>query len=475
MRKLPRLPKSGLPHQRKGLCLLNCSLTEIPSTPGGGRGLRPFLCPSPHNNVPGGRGRQSSPLPHGGGRPKPPAFLVQAETDPLFPSPAAHTRYKPTPAPLKGKRSRWGRRPTGDRPSPHGRVSLAPRPDAHSSRCPTPPRAPPPPAGTDLLAAASAELTIASARARPGTSGGTDRKSTLSGKRRPKAEKDSTWSDGERAPAAAAGGGRGAEPAGMAVQAAHLEADAFLVCLNHALSTEKEEVMGLCIGEVDTSRIVHIHSVIILRRSDKRKDRVEISPEQLSAASTEAERLAELTGRPMRVVGWYHSHPHITVWPSHVDVRTQAMYQMMDQGFVGLIFSCFIEDKNTKTGRVLYTCFQSIQAQKSSEYERIEIPIHVIPHNTIGKVCLESAVELPKILCQEEQDAYRKIHSLTHLDSITKIHNGSVFTKNLCSQMSAISGPLLQWLEDRLEQNKQRMHELQREKEELLEELAALE
>uniref|UniRef100_A0A8C4V469 BRCA1/BRCA2-containing complex subunit 3 n=1 Tax=Falco tinnunculus TaxID=100819 RepID=A0A8C4V469_FALTI len=286
----------------------------------------------------------------------------------------------------------------------------------------------------------------------------------------------------------------------MAVQAVHLEADAFLVCLNHALSTEKEEVMGLCIGElcpglgparpaVDTSRIVHIHSVIILRRSDKRKDRVEISPEQLSAASTEAEISFR---RPMRVVGWYHSHPHITVWPSHVDVRTQAMYQMMDQGFVGLIFSCFIEDKNTKTGRILYTCFQSIQAQKSSDvstaprslvssanllsvYERIEIPIHVVPHETIGKVCLESAVELPKILCQEEQDAYRRIHSLTHLDSITKIHNGSVFTKNLCSQMSAISGPLLQWLEDRLEQNKQRVQELQQEKEQLLEELAALE
>ncbi|XP_053436731.1 lys-63-specific deubiquitinase BRCC36 [Nycticebus coucang] len=285
----------------------------------------------------------------------------------------------------------------------------------------------------------------------------------------------------------------------QAVQAVHLESDAFLVCLNHALSTEKEEVMGLCIGELnddtrsdskfgytgteirtisekgETVRIVHIHSVIILRRSDKRKDRVEISPEQLSAASTEAERLAELTGRPMRVVGWYHSHPHITVWPSHVDVRTQAMYQMMDQGFVGLIFSCFIEDKNTKTGRVLYTCFQSIQAQKSSEYERIEIPIHIVPHVTIGKVCLESAVELPKILCQEEQDAYRRIHSLTHLDSVTKIHNGSVFTKNLCSQMSAVSGPLLQWLEDRLEQNQQHLQELQQEKEELMQELSSLE
>ncbi|XP_040974834.1 lys-63-specific deubiquitinase BRCC36 isoform X2 [Aquila chrysaetos chrysaetos] len=209
--------------------------------------------------------------------------------------------------------------------------------------------------------------------------------------------------------------------------------------------------------KVDTSRIVHIHSVIILRRSDKRKDRVEISPEQLSAASTEAE------------ISFSRDSSKLA------NVRTQAMYQMMDQGFVGLIFSCFIEDKNTKTGRILYTCFQSIQAQKSSEYERIEIPIHVVPHETIGKVCLESAVELPKILCQEEQDAYRRIHSLTHLDSVTKIHNGSVFTKNLCSQMSAISGPLLQWLEDRLEQNKQRVQELQQEKEQLLEELAALE
>ncbi|MGH0171301.1 UNVERIFIED_CONTAM: hypothetical protein FKN15_063852 [Acipenser sinensis] len=170
----------------------------------------------------------------------------------------------------------------------------------------------------------------------------------------------------------------------MAVKAVHLESDAFLVCMNHALSTEKEEVMGLCIGEVDTDRIVHIHSVIILRRSDKRKDHV----------------------------------------------RTQAMYQMMDQGFVGLIFSCFIEDKNTKTGRVLYTCFQSVQAQKGSD--------------------------------------------LAHLDPITKIHNGSVFTKNLCSQMSAISGPLLQWLEDKVEQNKQNIAELQLEKERLTLELTDL-
>lgn len=56
----------------------------------------------------------------------------------------------------------------------------------------------------------------------------------------------------------------------------------------------------------------------MMRRSDKQADRVEISPEQLSAAAIEAEALAGKLGRPIQVAGWYHSHPHITVWPSHV-------------------------------------------------------------------------------------------------------------------------------------------------------------
>jgi hypothetical protein len=79
--------------------------------------------------------------------------------------------------------------------------------------------------------------------------------------------------------------------------------------------------------------------------------------------------MSKTIGKTTRVIGWYHSHPHITVLPSHVgkltylkkyifisifslefrdvyyeDVRTQAMYQLLDQGFIGLIFSCFNED-----------------------------------------------------------------------------------------------------------------------------------
>lgn len=116
-----------------------------------------------------------------------------------------------------------------------------------------------------------------------------------------------------------------------------LQADVYMVCLQHALSTENFEVMGLLIGNVSTRNtslpsfasnpvamiqlsegVANISAVKILRRSDKKKDRVEISSEQLLKAAAEAERLEIELDRPMRVLGWYHSHPHITVWPSHV-------------------------------------------------------------------------------------------------------------------------------------------------------------
>lgn len=54
------------------------------------------------------------------------------------------------------------------------------------------------------------------------------------------------------------------------------------------------------------------------------QDRVETSPEQMAACTALAESLSSSTGLFTRVLGWYHSHPHITVLPSHVDVNTQV-------------------------------------------------------------------------------------------------------------------------------------------------------
>lgn len=79
----------------------------------------------------------------------------------------------------------------------------------------------------------------------------------------------------------------------------------------------------------DNGTLVSIVSSVILRRLDKKPDRVEISEEQLVQATLRAEELAAEVGRPLRVVGWYHSHPHITVWPSHVGMLVIMRYRYL--------------------------------------------------------------------------------------------------------------------------------------------------
>lgn len=148
----------------------------------------------------------------------------------------------------------------------------------------------------------------------------------------------------------------------MSLTGVKISEEVWLTCVTHALSTETEEVMGLLLGDIEYLNngcsTALVWGAAPQTRSDRRKDRVETNPEQLAAASAQAERISAETGRLTRVIGWYHSHPHITVFPSHVDVRTQGMYQLLDPGFIGLIFSCFSEDGN-KVGRLQATAFQA--------------------------------------------------------------------------------------------------------------------
>nr|AAL91643.1 AT3g06820/F3E22_4 [Arabidopsis thaliana]AAN31094.1 At3g06820/F3E22_4 [Arabidopsis thaliana] len=156
----------------------------------------------------------------------------------------------------------------------------------------------------------------------------------------------------------------------MSLTCVNMSEDVWLTCLTHALSTETEEIMGLLLGDIEYSKNGESATAMIWGaspqpRSDRQKDRVETNPEQLAAASAQADRMTISTGRTTRVIGWYHSHPHITVLPSHVDVRTQAMYQLLDSGFIGLIYSCFSEDAN-KVGRIQVIAFQSSDGKPNS-------------------------------------------------------------------------------------------------------------
>ncbi|KAI9107399.1 hypothetical protein K1719_021436 [Acacia pycnantha] len=176
----------------------------------------------------------------------------------------------------------------------------------------------------------------------------------------------------------------------MSLTGVKMSEDVWLTCVTHALSTETEEIMGLLLGDIEHSKNGSATALIWgaspQTRSDRRKDRVETNPEQLAAASSLADRMSLSTGRTTRVIGWYHSHPHITVLPSHVDVRTQAMYQLLDSGFIGLIFSCYSEDAN-KVGRIQVIAFQSSD-RKQNQMSR---SIPASPVNRSSVIDLDSS------------------------------------------------------------------------------------
>mmetsp|Transcript_10365 Transcript_10365/g.15155 ORF Transcript_10365/g.15155 Transcript_10365/m.15155 type:complete len:324 (+) Transcript_10365:23-994(+) len=149
----------------------------------------------------------------------------------------------------------------------------------------------------------------------------------------------------------------------------------FTICSTHTLSSEREEIMGLLLGtRQDTIKgkvEVRIKDVIICEREDKKKDRVEISETQLiQALSTIESRYG--SDSAMSVVGWYHSHPHMTPFPSHVDLNTQLLHQYMEPSFVGLIFSAYECDDVHRSKLSMYS-YQTNAGNKA----RINIPIEI--------------------------------------------------------------------------------------------------
>ncbi|CDO98120.1 unnamed protein product [Coffea canephora] len=79
----------------------------------------------------------------------------------------------------------------------------------------------------------------------------------------------------------------------MSLTAVKMTEEVWLTCLTHALSTETEEIMGLLLGDIQPSKNGSVTALIWCAlpqpRSDRRKDRVETNPEQLTAASAHAE------------------------------------------------------------------------------------------------------------------------------------------------------------------------------------------
>ncbi|OUC47857.1 diacylglycerol kinase accessory domain protein [Trichinella nativa] len=180
-----------------------------------------------------------------------------------------------------------------------------------------------------------------------------------------------------------------------------------------------------------------------LKRLVKRSDRVEMTPETLSEAITYADNLNAVNDsldesvrkKPVRVIGWYHSHPHITVYPSGVDNHTQCEYQnALDPMWIGIIFSVYNTDERSGIGRLNYLAFQP----------------------AIDSILTERIGALTELCFAEESDAFEKAvqsfsfdDNLQQLKTLAYSHNVSTYTTNVCSTIRGFVHPLLAYLTDR--------------------------
>ncbi|XP_076055594.1 lys-63-specific deubiquitinase BRCC36-like isoform X2 [Oratosquilla oratoria] len=212
---------------------------------------------------------------------------------------------------------------------------------------------------------------------------------------------------------------------------------------------------------VEGDVVCDIYSAVTLRRSDKRKDRVEISPEMLIKAQQEAEKMSESSDEALHIVGWYHSHPHITVWPSDIDLQTQAGYQQMDHRFIGLIFSVYNEDKKTKVGLGHVSCFQ---ASHQPPHQRIQVPLTVMPVTTISPNNCQALEGLVKTLYEEQMEALEMSQQGTEQFPLLRIHNASVLVRSVCNISNLVSAPLVAMAEEQLKQTQRTKRALEQEK-----------
>ncbi|KAI8974723.1 JAB1/Mov34/MPN/PAD-1 ubiquitin protease-domain-containing protein [Pilobolus umbonatus] len=270
----------------------------------------------------------------------------------------------------------------------------------------------------------------------------------------------------------------------------YLPTEIYQVMLTHAYSTENEEVIGMLIGyweKVENSNpfvpskvVAHIRSLSLLSRSDKRKDRVEIAPEDLHMAAVEAEAYGQKTGQPMVVVGWYHSHPHITVFPSHVDLNTQYTQQFMDDRFFGIIISCF-DSSSHHAEKTSITCFQSLSSLQNN-HKRVNIPLEIIPCSVNDVYSLYS--RLPTLIHEEHQREYHAAVDSIIYDlkaskqlneknqnlpgSMTQLYNTSVYGQSISSVIDTIIIPLAHIMDSKSKQMQTEMDALTAYKKKLL-------
>ena len=239
----------------------------------------------------------------------------------------------------------------------------------------------------------------------------------------------------------------------------NLTSDAYSSILNHALLTENEEIMGLLIGneiKKKDSLIINIFSTICLTRKCKEKNRVEFDEIQMAHAIEITNEIKKENKIDANVVGWYHSHPKITIPPSNVDLNTQKSQQYQGT-FVGLIVSCFSTDSN-KINKINLIAFQTKSDKYnilSPHYIKIEFvnELEIFGNNwsNTSNNAMTFASILQNLLNEEEEQYNKEKEIIDEDDSINKILLYSNRQSLLCKIIQNVSSPYINSLDSEIE------------------------
>ena len=198
------------------------------------------------------------------------------------------------------------------------------------------------------------------------------------------------------------------------------------------------------------------YSTICLTRKCKEKNRVEFDEIQMSHAIEITNEIKNENKIDANVVGWYHSHPKITIPPSNVDLNTQKSQQYQGT-FVGLIVSCFSTDSN-KINKINLIAFQTKSDKYnvlSPHYIKIEFvnELEIFGNNwsNTSNNAMTFASILQNLLNEEEEQYNKEKEIIDEDDSINKILLYSNRQSLLCKIIQNVSSPYVNSLDSEIE------------------------
>ena len=138
-----------------------------------------------------------------------------------------------------------------------------------------------------------------------------------------------------------------------------------------------------------------------------------------------------------------------------IDLRTQLSQQYLDSHFFGIIVSCF-DSSSDHIQRVQITCFQAEQAPDGT-VSRVNVPIEIIPSDTMPPVMRETFLDLPKRMFEEHNKEYeaatsKRIQYSDHRnvtsDVMTELYNAGVYGQSITHLVDNVICPATQILEN---------------------------